>query len=275
MLRMRRTTVLTMVLTASILAVAAEAKPVSEPPKAKEKTETPLEEVLHKWAKADDSVRERHVRYTMTLKDHTFETTTVTKGETFFKKPDLCRVDVRDNDGRRKESWLLDSKRLHIFNYEAKTERIIPFPILPLQVHQKDGNQIVTSGWLESLLSGWEEGVRWQGFGPQARVISPRFNVRLGKKDRWYIYLDIAPRDRVDKRWFIRCRVTLDSERYQVRQLWMEAANGNETTWDFDDIKTNPEPSITRESLLKGLPKGWKRIELPANEDADKQSSRP
>jgi predicted GIY-YIG superfamily endonuclease len=64
------------------------------------------------------------------------------------------------------------------------------------------------------------------------------------------------------ERWFERGRIVLGCNTYQVRQVGFEYLNQATVVVDFLDRQTNPTEAITRESLLKGLPKGWKREEV-------------
>jgi RNA polymerase sigma factor (sigma-70 family) len=238
-------------------ASSLEEKPTPKPPQEAKKPETPLEKVLREWAEADENVREMRVSFTKTEKD-IFDTRTTTKGQASLKKPDLWRVDLLDKSGRSETVFLRESKLLHWFDRETKTEKILPIPRTP------KGNR-EASIWFDvsSFLKSCDEQVRWFAFGPQARDVSPRFTVRLAKEDQWYSYLDITPRGREDKKWMSRARVVLTRDGYHVRQLWLEHSNGTEDRINYLDIRTNPRPPITRESLLMTLPKGWKRIEPP------------
>ena len=241
-------------------------EPATAPTKKEEKkAETELETILRQWAEADKKVREMQVRFTSTAKDPTFDTTETTKGHSSLKKPDLWRVDRLDKDGRKLEVLLLESKRIHLFHAENKTERICAIPEGPLD----------RSKFLGTNLGSLSEQLHWSAFGPQARDMDSRYKLRLAKQDQWYVYLDIEPRNKkrsswfewFPDRWFERARIVLEKKDYQVRQVWFEHANRNEILVDFLDRRINPKEPITRESLLKGLPKGWKREEM---DDADK-----
>ncbi|HEY7424668.1 MAG TPA: hypothetical protein VH682_10605 [Gemmataceae bacterium] len=251
------------------VAVTLEARPEPESPKKESKAESPRDAVLHKWAKADEGVREEHFQFTRTEKDNTWDTRTVTKGEVYVKKPDLWCVELRDKDGKMERIWLLESKRLHNFDFAAKTERVFPFSIDVVPVGDTGGLRLSES-FLGISLKGWETQFRWSMIGVQARDFSTHFEVRLTKENQWYSYLDITPRSREGKSWFHRARVVLNRDGYRVRQLWMESANGNEVVTDYSSRRTNPDPPITRESLLMKLPNGWKRIFPPGEKDADK-----
>jgi hypothetical protein len=268
---MKMTSLLAIALAGCALTAAVIAQQAPVPPKEEKKAETPLENVLRKWAEADENVREMHVRFTKTTTDRTFDQKIVIKGQASIKKPDLGRVDLRDKDGRMETIWVLESKRLHSFDFGEKTERIMPFPIETRPLREDNELRILhPATFLGISLTEIQEQFRWSVFGPQARDISPRFNVRLAKEDKWYLYLDITPRNREKNSWFYRGRVVLNRDGYHVRQLWLERANGDEVCTDYLDIRTNPHPPITRESILKGLPKGWKRLAPPVEKDGDK-----
>lgn len=234
---------------------AADAKLEPQPKKSKkEKEDKSLGSILRKWAEADAKIREMHVRFTMTNIDPTFDVKTVTKGQASIKKPDLWRIDRRDKEGRIQDILLLETKRLYWFNAEAKTERVV----LVSEVLNKDlkiafwDNPML---WIVSRLLRGDglEMIRWHFFGPQARDLDSRYEIRIDNEDQWYIYLDITPKK--ERTVFDRGRIVLLRKNYQVRQVWFEHANRSETVVDFLDRRPNEKEPITRQSLMKGLPK--------------------
>lgn len=246
-------------------ASAPGAKPDPQPGAAKkQKEETPLEAVLRKWAEADAKISAMHVRFTATEQVRVFDTETVTSGYASIKKLDLWRVDRFDKERRKRGILLREGDRLHCFNTETKTEKIFRFP----EAVKEDPPNGARPEWLESLridvdnsVNNLQEQFRWLSFGPRACDIDSRCVLRLSKQDKWYIYLDVAPH-RKGQMWFDRGRIVLNRKDYQVRQVWVERPGLiREQVVDFFDRQTNPQEPITRDSLLKGLSKGWRREE--------------
>ena len=88
---------------------------------------------------------------------------------------------------------------------------------------------------------------------------SPKDVLKLAKEDRWYIYVDIAPRNKADRGDFSRARLVLNRDTFLPRQLWFEHANGNEVTWDIPQLKSGV--TVDRRFFDKPtLPPGWKLV---------------
>jgi TIGR03009 family protein len=216
-----------------------------------------LEVVLREWAKANDVIHSVRYRFTRTERDLAFDTRTVTKGEVQRLKPDLLRVDV-GNAGDR-TIWLSTKEKIHFFNPAGKTETIYSKPA----DRSFPGEKTPERSFLDILTRWLQQQVYWHFAGLvelPVRNLSRRFDLRLSKEDTWYIYLDIQPRRPQDKPGFERMRVVLLKDSFRVRQIWYEYANGNATTLDFE--KPDTKAKVTPESIRKGLPEGWKRIDL-------------
>lgn len=251
-------------------APAPEARPDPPPDpvkkEKKEKKDTPLEAILRKWAEADAKTGEMRIRLTMTEIDPIYDTKTVTEGQTSVKSPGLWRIDRFDNMRRTQDILVREDKRLRWFKFDRKTEVTFIVPETPKQSRKKGIWPLL--GFLIDL-KGLDEQLRWLSCGPQARDIDSRYAVRLDKEDKWYIYLTITPRS-PEQKWFERGRIVLECKNCQVRQVWFEYANRKEIQVDFLDRQTDLQEPITRESLSKGLPQGWKREDLNGTDTKDK-----
>jgi RNA polymerase sigma factor (sigma-70 family) len=235
------------------------------PPPAREperKPESRLEAVLCDWAKASDAVRETHYKFTQTTKDKTFDRTEVRRGEVFFKKPDLLRVNVVDEKGKPTEVLLWEKRALHLLNFKERNETIAPLP--PDFPYQGRPNPSPKTFWGRFALLSDLGPIVWPFAGFPVRQLETRFDLRLAKEDQYYSYLDLTPRTPADKAFFQRARVVLNRDGLWVRQLWFENPNNSDVTYDYEKPNTAPVPPITRDLLLKGLknlPPGWKRLD--------------
>ena len=75
--------------------------------------------------------------------------------------------------------------------------------------------------------------------------------------DTWYNYIEVLPRENMDKADFSRARLVLTIATGLPRQLWFQEPNGNTVTWEFDKIQTNvgvPAANFERPTALE---KGW------------------
>ncbi len=96
-------------------------------------------------------------------------------------------------------------------------------------------------------------------FGMKAEEAKKRYTLTLAKEDKWYIYVDVAPRFAADKNEFARARLVLNRDSFLPRQLWFEHANGNEITWDIPQLRSGV--SIDRRSFdAPKPPPGWKLV---------------
>ena len=56
--------------------------------------------------------------------------------------------------------------------------------------------------------------------------------------------------------------MVLESKTFRIRRLWGEQSDGVETTFDFEPPVGDSTEAITPESILKGLPEDYKKVDL-------------
>lgn len=98
--------------------------------------------------------------------------------------------------------------------------------------------------------------------GMKAAEARRRFDLKLFKEDPFYIYVDLVPRFANDRREFQRARIVLNKDNFLPRQLWFEHPNGNETTWDIPNLRTN-DPLKRAAFDRPEVPAGWKLVPMP------------
>jgi TIGR03009 family protein len=78
--------------------------------------------------------------------------------------------------------------------------------------------------------------------------------------NKFYHYLQILPRTPADKADFTEARLVLTSKEFLPRQVWYHQPNGNEITWDFENLKRNAEAAIPATAFAppQQLPQGWR-----------------
>jgi TIGR03009 family protein len=96
-------------------------------------------------------------------------------------------------------------------------------------------------------------------FGMKADDARKKYNLKLAKEDKWYIYVDITPRNQADKVDFSRARLVLNRDTFLPRQLWFEHANGNEVTWDIPRLQSGVVLDA-RAFDAPRPPKDWKLV---------------
>ena len=103
-------------------------------------------------------------------------------------------------------------------------------------------------------------------FGMKAEEAKRRYQLTLAKEDKWYVYVDVAPRSASDKVDFARARLVLNKDTYLPRQLWFEHANGNEVTWDIPRLQVGV--SLNRRDFdAPKPPPGWKLVPVSRTEN--------
>jgi hypothetical protein len=101
-------------------------------------------------------------------------------------------------------------------------------------------------------------------FGMKADDARKKYNLTLAKEDKWYVYVDIVPRNQADKVDFARARLVLNRDSFLPRQLWFEHANGNEVTWDIPQLRSGV---VLRREVFDAPrpPAGWKLVPVRVN----------
>jgi TIGR03009 family protein len=111
-------------------------------------------------------------------------------------------------------------------------------------------------------------------FGMKAEEAKKRYVLTLAKEDKWWIYMDVAPRSAADKAEFARARLVLSRETFLPRQLWFEHANGNEIQWDIPKLENGA--SIDRRVFdAPKPPPGWKLVPVSRNASTPPRVVRP
>jgi TIGR03009 family protein len=111
-------------------------------------------------------------------------------------------------------------------------------------------------------------------FGMKAEEAKKRYALTLSKENQWYVYVDIAPRDKEDKADFARAQLVLSKDTYLPRRLWFEHANGNEVTWDIPTLKSG----VTLDRRHFDAPKppaGWKLVPVTRDTRPQPRVARP
>lgn len=103
--------------------------------------------------------------------------------------------------------------------------------------------------------------------GMTADAALKRFELKLVKTEKPYVFIEAKPRTAEDKAEFetmtlILCDSEVKGRAYIPRMVILRKANGQETeSWDFPDPKVNPE-GIDKKHFepvnLADLPKGWR-----------------
>jgi hypothetical protein len=215
-----------------------------------------LEEVLQGWQNAAESVRQAHYSVRTTSVDPVIARTEVSRTEQWFRKPDLLRIDLKNDNGSRQQCFYSKGKEVHWFrnNEEAVYNLSSEFGF------PDDPGRYPDSFW-PSLGGKLLQVAHRQILGFSVPELKKNCDVRLVKEDAYWIYLEFIPRERSYQQEFSYLRVVLDRKELWVRQITSRNSNGSSTI--YDNEKPDTTTPVTPESITKGLPVGWKRSEDP------------
>src|SRR5262249_61741694 len=96
-------------------------------------------------------------------------------------------------------------------------------------------------------------------FGMKAAEAKARYDLKLFKEDKNYIYVDVIPKLEVDKADFQKARIVLDKTNFLPRQLWFEHPNAGEVIWDIPTAESN-KAIDQRAFAAPATPKDWKLV---------------
>jgi outer membrane lipoprotein-sorting protein len=226
-------------MTAILLSLAPAAENKSE-------SDARLETLLQEWKKADHQIRELHSTFTVTTEDRILKDRTTSRGEAFFKKPDLARIDFKDQEGKLPQIWLYKGKTLRLYNFTNQIEEVGPIDL--------DASQ----DWLTKWMASTFKLARWAFPAAPFDEAQKRFHFHLNKEDKYWAYIQLEPRNPKDFVDFKEMEVVLNQKTHLVRQI-RYSTSGHRMILDFDKIEINPTPPITWESISKDLPKKLKK----------------
>jgi TIGR03009 family protein len=93
-------------------------------------------------------------------------------------------------------------------------------------------------------------------YGMSAAQAKERFDWKIVKEDRFFVYLAIEPKTKKDRATFTAARLVLDLDTYLPRQLWFQTPGGREVTWDIvTPIRTGIK--LKEEDFAPKVPEGW------------------
>ena len=100
--------------------------------------------------------------------------------------------------------------------------------------------------------------------GMTAKAALLRFDLKLLKADKPYVYIEAKPKSAEDKAEFetmtlVLCDESVKGRAYIPRMVILRKANGQQTeSWDFPDPKVNPEGIEKKHFEPTDPPKGWR-----------------
>ncbi len=204
-----------------------------------------LDFLLMQWEQRMKGLETLAAKCTRTTRDKTYQTTEVFEGLAKYLRPNFALLDMKkQNKPDVYEKYICTGTFLYEFVPQSKTVRIHELP------PTKSG-QVGDDNFLGFL------------FGMRAEEAKSRYELRLGKEDQHYIYIDILPRTPADKADFQRAQLVLFQNSYLPRRLWFEQPNGNEVTWDIPQTEANSRAVTRNDFVQPQFPPGWTTMRVP------------
>ena len=101
---------------------------------------------------------------------------------------------------------------------------------------------------------------RWLHFEARPSFVAKnRYDLKLHNVDQHYIYVDVVPKNAIDKADFTKARLVLNKDSYLPRQIWFEGPNAGEVLWDITNMQSGVkiDPKIFASPQT---PKDWKLV---------------
>lgn len=200
-----------------------------------------LDRHLLRWEQEMAKVNSFAAQVTRSEKNPVFETTDHFKGTIHYLKPSYVLLHMAKKDNPNSyERFLCSPNFLYQYVPAQKEIHVYQTSNSAKPGAQKEDNSL-------SFL-----------FGLKAKEAKRRYDLRLAKTDKYYIYVDIIPRRDVDKAEFQKARVVLNRDTMLPRQLWFQQPNKEEVLWDFPKMMTGVKLTKLNFQTPPKLPKGWK-----------------
>jgi TIGR03009 family protein len=252
----------TLALTAALALGAgllAQQPPVQPQPPANEAL---LKQILENWEQVMGNLNALVAECTRTEVNKTWQTTKVFEGKAKFLKPNMASLEMHNKANPQEfEKFIVNGQEVCV--YAPKNKQIQVHKLPPPQP-----GQATDDNFLSFLM------------GMKAAQAVKRYQLTLlpspPPTEKWYYYIQVVPRDAKDKADFTQARLVLTRDKYLPRQLWFEQPNGNEVTWDFNQLLTGG--TIPASEFARPVPPvGWQLVpaEAPGGAGASPRVYRP
>jgi TIGR03009 family protein len=225
--------------------LTAQAQTTTPPPAP---TDKKLDEYLLRWEQEMQKIQGLVATLERTEKDKAFQTEKKFTGYAQYMKDgtgptarNLALLEMKEaGKNEMHEKFICTGTFLYQFSPATKEIRALRLPTL------KPG-QVGDDNFLTFL------------FGMKAEQAKLKYDLRLTKEDKDYIYVDVVARTPQDKADFKRAQLVLNKDNFLPRQLWFEQPNGNTIVWGIPQIDTKAKVNA-RDFDAPSPPTGWKMV---------------
>jgi TIGR03009 family protein len=205
-----------------------------------------LDAYLMKWEEAMKKVTTLAVACSRTEVDKVYQTRKVYSGTIHFKKPAyfFWHMAVKDKPADY-ERFVCTGTFIYRYVPRKKEVEVFPAPKTTAEGRLAEDNSLAFL------------------FGMKAIEAKARYDLKLHNVDANYIYVDVSPKNPVDKADFTKARVILNKDSYLPRQIWFEHPNSGEVLWDIPNMQSGV-PIDARVFAVPDIPRDWKMVKAEA-----------
>jgi hypothetical protein len=235
-------------------------------------TELRLDTLLRDWDKANRNVSQYRYVLEQTTENGFLRVKEVRRADVWGKKPDLARIDWKDENDTPTEIWLRKEKDFVQYRYQDQDK--ITWQLAP-GFPEDYLNRDWRVNWTARLFL-WGKQVLCFEF--PVHEIKQHFEVYLKKEDRHWAYLRLVPKTTEYWPTFRDIEVVLDQKTHLVRQY--RFLEHDWVIYDFKEVEISPDSKLTIDSLSMTLPR-FKEIRIPSAKSepklkqADSQARQP
>lgn len=199
-------------------------------------------DILRRWEKATGDLTSFHADVKRTTVDKALGAKDEFTGHAMFSRPNgkngtQARLHL-NKTGKAEvfERYLLLGPDLFVYGSANKVVRVQPIA--------KNHQEPMQHSLLSFIL------------GISAKDAQARYKMTLDGRDKEYYLIVIEPRSTEDKAEFTYGRLAIRCRDHLLGQVWYRQANGTETTWDFSNLRINPQ--LPAAAFEPEMPKGWR-----------------
>jgi TIGR03009 family protein len=225
------------------LVPVAQAQPAAPADSAKNQ----LDDYLQRWEDAMRKVDSLAVACTRSEVDAVYKTKKTFTGTIHYSKPTLFfwHMAVKEKPGEY-ERFICTGTYIYQYVPGEKTIKYYPAPKTTMEGKLADDSSLAFL------------------FGMKATEAKARYDLQLHKADQNFIYVDVVPKNAVDRADFTKARLVLNKDSFLPRQIWFEN-NAGEVLWDLSTIQTGVklDPKVF---AAPETPKEWKLVPGQTNQ---------
>lgn len=213
--------------------------------------ESRTQEIVCAWQAKNEKIRDLQFDYENTYEDLIFADKSVERGKVVWSRSNVVRIDWKSN--RDQVSFLIADGKKTL--YDFKQQSALEFGKSDDRAQDVNRVEAFLRDFVDTLYQSLAGSFV---LGLSGESIEKQFEVTLVREDEGSAWLQLVPRNQKSgfaKSIFVR----LNKTTFLVTQATFHLSNDNRIVRVYKNYKVNEDPPISREELLKDLPKGFRR----------------